>query len=176
MISLKEILSIKKLNVFDFDGTLVNTDSKVYVTHSNATKSKLDADEFNKYKTKSGDKFDYSEFFDLDYLINPKLIKSVFNKFKNSIRDKKSKTIILTNRKNTIGIRNYFNKKLKLSGFDIIGTGIPNPSGKYNILKSMIEKYGFNHIEIYDDSSSNLNVLKKLENVIPNITINVHKV
>ena len=52
----------KKLRVFDFDDTLVQTNSHIYVTDKNNKKSKLTPGEYAVYEPKKGDKFDFSDF------------------------------------------------------------------------------------------------------------------
>ena len=79
MIKLKDLILEKKLRVFDFDDTLVKSNSKVYVINKGKRKT-LTPGEFAVYKQKSGDEFDFSDF---DKVIEPKQIKSMFNVFKN---------------------------------------------------------------------------------------------
>jgi len=55
-------LSGKKLRVFDFDDTLVQTKSNIYITHTDGKKSTLTPGEYAVYEPKKGDKFDFSDF------------------------------------------------------------------------------------------------------------------
>jgi len=52
----------KKLRVFDFDDTLVKTDSHIYVKHADGKESKLTPGEYAVYEPKSDDQFDFSDF------------------------------------------------------------------------------------------------------------------
>ena len=52
----------KKLRIFDFDDTLVKTNSFIYVTHKDGKTSKLSPGEYAVYTPKQGDKFDFSDF------------------------------------------------------------------------------------------------------------------
>ena len=61
MIKLKNLLLEKKLRVFDFDDTLVKSNSKVFVINKGKKKT-LTPGEFAIYKQKPGDEFDFSEF------------------------------------------------------------------------------------------------------------------
>ena len=79
MVRLKDLLLEKKLRVFDFDDTLVKSNSKVYVTNKGKKKT-LTPGQFAIYKKKSGDEFDFSDF---DKVIEPKQIKAMFKVFKN---------------------------------------------------------------------------------------------
>ena len=58
MIKLRDILLEKKLRVFDFDDTLVKSNSKVFVINKGKKKT-LTAREFAIYKQKPGDEFDF---------------------------------------------------------------------------------------------------------------------
>ena len=44
----------KKLRIFDFDDTLVKTNSFIYVTHRNGMKTKLSPGQYAKYDTRDG--------------------------------------------------------------------------------------------------------------------------
>ena len=74
MIRLSDLILEKKLRVFDFDDTLVKSNSKVYVNNKGKKKT-LTPGQFAIYKKKSGDEFDFSDF---DKVIEPKKIKSMF--------------------------------------------------------------------------------------------------
>ena len=52
------------LAVFDFDDTLVTSDSQVVVTHQNGKSEELSSSEYAMYVEQPGDEFDYSQFND----------------------------------------------------------------------------------------------------------------
>ncbi len=79
MIKLKSLILEKKLRVFDFDDTLVKSNSKIYVINKGKRKT-LTTGEYAIYKSKPGDKFDFSDF---NKVIEPKQIKAMFKVFKN---------------------------------------------------------------------------------------------
>ena len=62
----------KKLRIFDFDDTLVKTNSFIYVTHRNGMKSKLTPGQYAKYDARDGDEFDFKDF---QQVTRPELIK-----------------------------------------------------------------------------------------------------
>ena len=57
-------MGYKRLRIFDFDDTLVKTESFVYVENNNKI-NKLSPGEFAIYEEKPGDKFDFKEFEDV---------------------------------------------------------------------------------------------------------------
>jgi len=79
VIKLLNLILEKKLRVFDFDDTLVKSNSKVYVVNKGKKKT-LTPGEFAIYDKKAGDEYDFSDF---DKVIEPKKIKSMFRVFKN---------------------------------------------------------------------------------------------
>ena len=74
-----ELPTGKKLRVFDFDDTIIKTDSYIYIKHSNGKKSKLTPGQYAKYTPKSGDELDFSDFHAIN---NPKPIKKYFDLLK----------------------------------------------------------------------------------------------
>ena len=80
VIRLSDLILEKKLRVFDFDDTLVKSNSKVYVNNKGKKTTLTLA---VPYKKKSGDEFDFSDF---DKVIEPKKIKSMFKVFNNIYR------------------------------------------------------------------------------------------
>jgi FMN phosphatase YigB (HAD superfamily) len=86
----------KKLRIFDFDDTLVKTNSFIYVTHKDGKKLKLSPGEYAVYKERPGDKFDYSDF---QKVTEPKLIKGYVEVLRRMASSDSGRTIyILTAR------------------------------------------------------------------------------
>ena len=171
MIKLKNLLTEKKLRVFDFDDTLVKSNSKVFLIRK-GKKKEMTPGEFAIYKQKPGDKFDFSEF---DKVIEPKQIKSMFKVFKNIYKASGSRRLtILTARAAYKPVRQF----LKDVGFDdvyVVALGDANPQKKSNWVKSQIEK-GYDDILFLDDSPKNVNAVKKLKQKYPNIKMDARVV
>tara|TARA_B100000287_G_scaffold212122_1_gene200276 strand:+ start:584 stop:1108 length:525 start_codon:yes stop_codon:yes gene_type:complete len=171
MIKLKDLLLEKKLRVFDFDDTLVKSNSKVYVINKGKRKT-LTPGEFAVYKQKSGDEFDFSDF---DKVIEPKQIKSMFNVFKNIYNASGSRRLtILTARAAYKPVRKF----LKDVGFNdvyVVALGDANPQKKADWIESQIKK-GYNNILFLDDSPKNVRVVKKLKQKYPNIKMDARVV
>ena len=171
MIKLKDLLLEKKLRVFDFDDTLVKSNSKVYVINKGKRKT-LTPGEFAVYKQKSGDEFDFSDF---DKVIEPKQIKTMFNVFKNIYNASGSRRLtILTARAAYKPVRKF----LKDVGFNdvyVVALGDANPQKKADWIESQIKK-GYNNILFLDDSPKNVRVVKKLKQKYPNIKMDARVV
>ena len=171
MLKLKDLLTEKKLRVFDFDDTLVKSNSKVYVINKGKRKT-LTPGEFAIYKQKSGDEFDFSDF---DKVIEPKQIKSMFKVFRNIYKASGSRRLtILTARAAYKPVRKF----LKDVGFNdvyVVALGDSNPQKKADWIQSQIQK-GYNDILFLDDSPKNVKVVKKLKQKYPNIKMDARVV
>ena len=65
MVKFKQFLeeqSGKGLTIFDIDETMFKTSAKVEVKKNGKTIKKLDNQQFNNYKLKTGEKFDFGQF------------------------------------------------------------------------------------------------------------------
>jgi len=171
MIKLKSLLSEKKLRVFDFDDTLVKSNSKVYVINKGKKKT-LTTGQFAIYKQKSGDEFDFSDF---DKVIEPKQIKSMFKVFKNIYKASGSRRLtILTARASYKPVRQFL-KDVGYNDVYVVALGDANPQKKSNWVKSQIEK-GYDDILFFDDSNKNINAVKALGKKYPSIKLNTRLV
>ena len=171
MLKLVDLLTEKKLRVFDFDDTLVKSNSKVYVVNKGKKKT-LTPGQFAIYKKKSGDEFDFSDF---DKVIEPKQIKSMFKVFNNIYKASGSRRLtILTARAAYKPVRKF----LKDVGFNdvyVVALGDSNPQKKADWIQSQIQK-GYNDILFLDDSPKNVKVVKKLKQKYPNIKMDARVV
>ena len=162
MIKLKLLLE-KKLRVFDFDDTLVKSNSRIHVTNKGKRKT-LTTGEYAIYKAKSGDEFDFSDF---DKVIQPKKIKAMFRVFKNIYKASGNRRItILTARAAYKPVRQFF----KDIGYDVyvVALSSSNPKDKSDWIEKQI-KDGYDDVLFFDDSRKNIEVVKKLEKQYPDI-------
>ena len=161
----------KKLRVFDFDDTLVKSNSKVYVTNSGKRKT-LTPGEFAIYKQKPGDDFDFSDF---DKVIEPKEIKAMFRVFKNVYKASGSRRLtILTARAAYKPVRKFL-KDVGYSNVYVVALGDSNPKKKADWIKGQIER-GYDDILFLDDSPKNVSAVKKIKQKYPNIKMDARVV
>ena len=93
------------LTIFDIDDTLFRTQSKVHVMKDGKSIKKLSPAEFNSYKLKSGEEFDYHEFVSSKkFYEEARPIRKMLNKLRailvNIKKKPGSKMILLTARRN----------------------------------------------------------------------------
>ena len=171
MLKLVDLLTEKKLRVFDFDDTLVKSNSKVYVINKGKKKT-LTPGQFAIYIKKSGDEFDFSDF---DKVIEPKQIKSMFRVFNNIYKASGSRRLtILTARAAYKPVRKFL-KDVGFSNVYVVALGDSNPQKKADWIQSQIQK-GYNDILFLDDSPKNVKVVKKLKQKYPNIKMDARVV
>jgi len=160
----KQLLSEgKKLRVFDFDDTLVQTDAKIYVIN-NGKKKTLTPAEYATYKPKTGDEFDFKEFSGLK---NPQIIKTQFNVLKRIFNATgERKIVILTARGDYKPIYDF----LSDHGVPIrvIALRDGDPKKKAQWIEKQI-KDGYDDIYFADDSSKNIKAVDKLKQKYPSI-------
>jgi len=163
-----EAMGSKKLRIFDFDDTLVKTDSMVYVTDAQGEEFALTPGEFAMYKPKEGDKFDYTDF---QKLINPRAIKWT-GKILDSVYSKHGPAglVILTARSIAEPIRQFLDD----AGYpdvEVIALNDANPQAKADWIDRKIVSDGLDVIEFFDDSSKHVAAVKRLQAKHPNVKI-----
>ena len=97
---------MKVLHIFDFDDTLVSSDSNVVINHKDGTQSVLSSDEYATYDEAPGDDIDFSDFD--KYPENAVIIGPVFSELLKAIsRDGKDSVAILTARENPVPVKDF---------------------------------------------------------------------
>ena len=161
----------KKIRVFDFDDTLVQTVSHIYVTQSNGKKLKLTPGEYAIYEPKSGDEFDFSDFQKVN---QPQEIKGVTRLLKNIVRVGGSDIYILTARAAYKPIKDYLSD-IGLKNIYVVALADSDPQKKADWIEDKI-KAGANDVFFIDDSHKNIQAVKSLEKKYPKISLKVRHV
>lgn len=168
---------IRTLNVWDIDDTLFKTDARVYVVKDDKIIKKIEPGEFNTYKLKPGEKYDYREFRDGKmFRDTAKPINNVLDRAKSIImnQSENSDSIILTARSDFNNHKEFL-QAFRDHGFPIDHVYVER-SGNLSSLKSdakthtlkavVLKKYintgKYDRVRIWDDSKANLDMLLKL--------------
>ena len=167
MIKLKDILlEGKTVSIFDFDDTIAQSDSWVYITKDGKEIKKLDAAEFAVYRLKDGEGYDFRDF---DRKIrNPKLIKKNADLLKKQLKTAGRKVTILTARRLKAPINHFF-KTIGISPY-VVTLGDANPQKKADYIENEIKK-GYTTIYFMDDSPKNIRAVDALKRKYPNIKL-----
>ena len=161
----------KKLRVFDFDDTLVQTKSHIYITHKDNKKSKLTPGEYAIYEPKEGDKFDFSDF---ESVKRPQEIKGVTRLLKNIVRVGGSEVVILTARAAYKPVKQYL-EDIGLKNIFVVALASNDPQDKAKWIEGKI-KAGVKDVFFIDDSHKNISAVKGLSKKYPNISLKVRHV
>ena len=165
----------KGLTIFDIDETMFITKAKVKVVKNGKVIKKLDNQQFNTYKKKAGEEFDFGEFKDAKVFNRTSTpIARMINKVKAILKNATragSRVIIVTARPN------FDNKKVFLDtfrkqGIDIdkiyveragnLGGG-PAAENKKVIFRKYLDQKIYKRIRLFDDAMSNLKMFLSLQ-------------
>ena len=172
----------KGLTIFDIDETMFITRAKVHVVKNGKVIKKLDNQEFNTYKKKPGEDYDFGEFKNAEVFNRTSTpIARMINKVKVILKNATkagSRVIIVTARPN------FDNKKIFLDtfrkqGIDIdkiyveragnLGSG-PAADNKRVIFKKYLNQKIYKRIRLFDDARSNLKVFLSLQKEYPDVS------
>jgi phosphoglycolate phosphatase-like HAD superfamily hydrolase len=168
VIKLKDIFfenTVKKLRIFDFDDTLVKSNSRVKLIDKNGKEKWLTPGEYAIYQKQPGDEFDYSEF---KQVIEPKEIKALTKVLRNFYHAGGDRRItILTARGVTEPIQDFL-KTIGIQNVEIVAVDSSDPQKKSDWIEDKISQ-GYNDIFFIDDSPKNVAVVQKLKSQYPDV-------
>ena len=165
---------MRVLHIFDFDDTLVRSDSSVVVDHEDGSKSVLSSEEYAKYKKLPGDTMDYSEFD--RYPINPEIIESVFSELLNSISsDGLDSVVVLTARANIAPVEKFFEDN-GVSGLSVTGTGSSDPMDKALFVLNKINSGSYSMVRVFEDNVKNIRTIRRVVNKDGTVKIQTNRV
>lgn len=160
--------SPSELHIYDFDDTLVQTDSHVYLTTPDGKRRRLTPHEYAVYAAGHGDTFDYSDF---EKVINPRPIMPMVDKMKDSISKLGvNRVFVLTARGNPQPVRDYLST-LGITGIRVFAVGTSNPIAKANVIRNEIVVCEPKRVLFYDDSPKYINSVRALEGEFPGVEI-----
>ena len=185
MVKFKQFLeeqSGKGLTIFDIDETMFKTSAKVEVKKNGKTIKKLDNQQFNNYKLKTGEKFDFGQFTNAEIFNKTSTpIARMINKVKAILKNatkRGSRVIIVTARPN-FDNKDLFLDTFRNQGIDIdkiyveragnLGGG-PAADNKKVIFRKYLDQKIYKRIRLFDDSKENLKAFLSLQKDYPDVT------
>jgi hypothetical protein len=158
----------KTLHVYDFDDTLVKTQSSVVVQRPDGSTYELDSHAFATHKLKPGEKYDFSNF---DKIIKKSLpIMRNIQQIKKSLANPTIKTTILTARRVAFPIMKHLRDSYGINTY-VVGTGSSDPEKKADWIEKQINR-GYTNIKFMDDSLANLDAVQnRLQDKNVNLTL-----
>lgn len=153
----------KNLIIFDFDNTLVVSDSEVVVIKPDGRRIGLDPYQYAKYTPEPGDEMDYSQF---EEVINPKTIEKYHRIMKAAIKSPAADVMILTARGSTEGISSYLTDNgIRPEDVEVVGLGTGSPAAKADRIKQSVKRGGYSDVYFFDDSEHNDEAVRGLKDI-----------
>lgn len=160
MISRNLFTESKNLRIFDFDDTIVKTNSYIYVTHKNGMKSKLTPGQYAVYTEKPGDVYDFKDF---EQVKEPQEIQKITKILRSIVSKSKEVVYILTARSSYQPIKKYLNDiGINSKKIYVVALASNNPKDKADWIENMIDKEGYDDIYFVDDSEKNVSAAKQM--------------
>ena len=176
------------LSIFDIDETLFHTKAKVQVLKDGKINKILDNQQFNSYKLKKGESFDYGQFksakiFKETSTPITKIIKKAKRIIHFAIRSR-SKVIIVTARQD-MDDKKLFKEAFEAQGIDIgkvyveragnIGKKTAS-ANKVVIFKKYLDTGRYARVRLFDDDKNNLKAFMSLQKNYANVKFTAHQV
>ena len=160
MISRNLFTESKNLRIFDFDDTIVKTNSYIYVTHQNGMKSKLTPGQYAVYTEKPGDVYDFKDF---EQVKEPHEIQKITKILRGIVSKSKEVVYILTARASYKPIKKYLSDiGINSKKIYVVALASNNPKDKADWIENMIDKEGYDDIYFVDDSEKNVSAAKQM--------------
>lgn len=179
------------LNVFDIDDTLFKTTAKIWIMKDGKQVRPLQSGEFNTYTLKAGESYDFQEFRSgKHFYMTAKPIDNMIKRAQSAVRNQTEhcETIIITARSD-FEDKEPFLQKFREHGFPIdqvyveragnlqkIKSDAKTHITKGVILTKYIKSGRFNKIRMWDDHSGNLDMLLKLGERHPEVSVEAYLV
>jgi hypothetical protein len=169
------------LSVFDIDDTLFHTTTKVYVTKGGKKVGELSPAEFNVYKLKPGEEFDFAQFRSAEvFAKTAKPIETVFKTAKkmiNRFRAHPNKRIIICTARADLDDKHLFLDTFKKYGFDISKVHVyragnikaPGAEAKKQIVRDQMKAGQYSFARMFDDAKANLDKFLELKQEFPEV-------
>lgn len=169
------------LSVWDIDETLFQTKAQVHVLKDGKRIKSLSNKEFNTYKLKKGETFDFTEFRDAKLFSKTSVpIQRAIDKAAKTLRAysnlPNSKVIVLTARSDFDDPRTF------LSTFERYGLnmnsvhvhragnlGMPSAEAKRVFIKQYLDTGRYKSVSLFDDDKRNLDVFLSLKREYPRV-------
>ena len=166
-----------KLRVFDFDDTLVKSNSRIKIIRDDGTEEYITPAEFAVQGENPDYTYDYSEF---ESLIGPREIEKVTRILKNVVNAGTNgrEVVILTARMPEAEepIRKYLEKiGIDTSKITFVLLGDADPRKKSNWIETRIQD-GVTDVLFLDDSGKNVKAVSDLKDKYPQVKFDVRKV
>ncbi len=161
----------KALFIFDFDDTLAETHSRVWVSNSATGKIALTPAQYAVYKPAPDDVFDFSEF---RKLIKPVELPKYVQRLRSAVKSGEDVSIV-TARGTSAPVAQFLKQIGVTKGVKIVAVNSSDPHKKTDYIERKL-KHGYDNVVMYDDSPKNIEAFKELGKKYPNVYFHGHEV
>ena len=177
----KEFVGTGTLTIFDIDETLFHTKAMVKVVKDGKVVRELDNQQFNTYKRKPGEEYDFGQFKNAEYFRNTSVpVVKMINKAKAIVKAKKnphSRAIICTARADFddkhMFLQTFRDHGLPIDSMHVERAGNLGIDSSAEAKKVVFRKYlntkNYIKARLYDDAMSNLKAFLELKDEYPDI-------
>lgn len=158
----------KKLYVFDFDDTLVTTDCKTLVTHTDGTYQELTPAQFVTYEPQLGDVFDYAQFC---RLINPRELDFCMSIFRRVYDKLGTNSVVILSARVSVDPIYEFLTSAGMPDVEVRITPNPDPQHKVNQVEAWILERQADDVYFFDDAIKNVQAVAALHDKYPSKTL-----
>ena len=174
------------LSVWDIDETLFQTTAQVHVVKDGKRVRSLNNKEYNTYKKKKGETYDFSEFKDAKLFNRTSVpIQRALDKAAKTLRAysnlPNSKVIVLTARSDFDDPKTFLNTfekyGLNMSQVHVHRAGnlsMPAAEAKRVFIKQYLDTGQFKAVSLFDDDERNLKVFLSLKKEYPNVKFSAY--
>ena len=176
-----EDMKASSLSIFDIDDTLFRTTTKVFVLKDTRRVRSLTPAEFNVYKLKSGEEYDFSDFRSAKiFHANARPIDTVFKtakKMLSKFKDIPQKKIIIVTARPDLDDKNLFLATFRKYGFDISRVHVERAGNidmsgheaKAQIATKYLKAGNYTIARMFDDAAKNLQSFLALKQAFPKV-------
>jgi FMN phosphatase YigB (HAD superfamily) len=162
----------KTLYIFDFDDTLAETHSRVWVNNSAKGKFALTPAQYAVYNPTPDDEFDFHEF---SQLINPIQLPKYVQRLRSAVKSNQAVAIV-TARGSSEPIAQFLKQVGIRKGVKIAAVGSSDPAKKTDYIEKKLAQGGYTDVVMYDDSPKNIRAFQDLAKKHSNIYFHGHEV
>lgn len=178
----------KGLTIFDIDETLFRTKAKINVIANGKILHSLNNIQFNTYKLKKGEEFDFGQFKSAEVFNKTSTpIGAMIAKAKAIIKNatKKGSKVIVVTARGDMDDKELFIKTFEAQGIDMSDVYIEragnigldsSAKNKEVVFRKYLDTGKYKRIRLFDDSMENLLALTSLKEEYPDVTFEAYRV
>ena len=178
----------KGLTIFDIDETLFKTKAKINVLANGKVVRTLDNIQFNTYKLKSGETFDFGQFKSAEIFNKTSTpIGNMIAKAKQIIKNstKKGSKVIIVTARGDMDDKELFIRTFEAQGIDMSDVyferagniGLDNSAkNKEVVFRKYLDTGKYKRIRLFDDAIDNLKALTSLKDEYPDVAFEAYRV